>query len=415
MTVQLYQGACDPDDPLIGAMLTRMAMGGMRIATARSVAQQAGLSAALVGYRYGGMDGLKARAFVAADLRGAVSWQSRRDLLVQRPDVSSLGGLVLAVARDVGMREQELWRVGWMDRCARLRQPKPSSTPRATEEAAAEFWVEAADGMGLPADFASVLAGFCDGLAFGYGVTGGGGGFEVWATTLATRFAQRMAGEAPQAAGDCPYRIAAEGEGGWEEETIEPAAAPHPTRQAILRAAIAMVTSEGTDALTHRALAARAGVSLSSVQHFLPKRADILRATYQAVYQLLKSRTPSGSGVPSRASGDLDAEALATLVGGSADNRAILQELAGLHDLMLSASLDPESRGVARALYARTGQTSQRLLDRLASPRGPISRLDAQIFRLTTVGAWLMTESVRPGVRKPDSSLLTLKSLFTAR
>lgn len=410
----MYQDFSQCDDPLVGAMLTSMASGGARSATARSVAAQAGVSAALVSYRFGGMVGLTTRAHEAADALALAAWEQRRQWLDLSPGWPDLSALLLAVARDVGAAQVALWRVSWMDRCARLRRPHADEHGRKGEQACLAFWHDVACRLDLPDGTAAVLAGFADGLAFGYGITGGDPAFDMWASALATRFSDRLAGNAPAQAPDSPYRLAAEGGVGQPESSADPGGL-HPTRQAILEAAVRVVVTDGTEALTHRALAAQAGVSLSSVQHFLPRRSDILRATYETVYRLLRARAQEGVGDQGGCRGDFTAEQLAASIATGVDDRATLRELGGSHDLILSASLDPENRAFARALYARTGETSQRLLARLANPRGVIGRLDAQIFRLTVVGAWLLLESARPGALHPDTTLVTLRSLFAAR
>src|SRR5919197_1233263 len=48
-------------------------------------------------------------------------------------------------------------------------------------------------------------------------------------------------------------------------------------RDAILRAAIALIGEEGSDALTHRAVAERAGVPLSATTYYFDSKEDLFR------------------------------------------------------------------------------------------------------------------------------------------
>jgi TetR/AcrR family transcriptional regulator, regulator of biofilm formation and stress response len=56
---------------------------------------------------------------------------------------------------------------------------------------------------------------------------------------------------------------------------------PDSTRERILLAVLELVDDEGVDAVTHRAVAARAGVSPGSTTHHFSSRSDLLRAAFR--------------------------------------------------------------------------------------------------------------------------------------
>ncbi len=57
--------------------------------------------------------------------------------------------------------------------------------------------------------------------------------------------------------------------------------AGRPVRERILRATLRLIADEGVDAVTHRAVARRAGVSLGSTTHHFSSRTDLLREAFR--------------------------------------------------------------------------------------------------------------------------------------
>jgi AcrR family transcriptional regulator len=64
-----------------------------------------------------------------------------------------------------------------------------------------------------------------------------------------------------------------------------PNSAASGTKQRILDVVVRMIEEEGPQAVTHRAISANAGVSLSSLMHHFGKRGDLLRAGIQELFR----------------------------------------------------------------------------------------------------------------------------------
>src|SRR6185503_18808099 len=72
-------------------------------------------------------------------------------------------------------------------------------------------------------------------------------------------------------------------------------------RDAILRAAIALVGEEGPDALTHRAVAERAGVAVSATTYWFSSKEEIFREAVALAAADRALRVPARSRAPARA------------------------------------------------------------------------------------------------------------------
>jgi AcrR family transcriptional regulator len=60
---------------------------------------------------------------------------------------------------------------------------------------------------------------------------------------------------------------------------------PSEAKQRILDAVVRMIEEDGTQAITHRAISAKAKVSLSSLMHHFGKRSDLLRSGIQELFR----------------------------------------------------------------------------------------------------------------------------------
>jgi len=71
---------------------------------------------------------------------------------------------------------------------------------------------------------------------------------------------------------------------------VDPAAAPHATRQRVLEAAELLIRTEGLEALSFREVARRAGVSHQAPYHYFPDKQAILAALARDGFALLTER-----------------------------------------------------------------------------------------------------------------------------
>ena len=116
-------------------------------------------------------------------------------------------------------------------------------------------------------------------------------------------------------------------------------------REAILRATVALIGARGTDAVTHRAVAAEAGVPLSATTYWFSSRDDLLEQTFllaareetDRLERLVLELAPRDLSIAEWA-----AAIAATLAG---DVRSERERLVALYELALEASRRPALRG----------------------------------------------------------------------
>jgi DNA-binding transcriptional regulator YbjK len=134
-----------------------------------------------------------------------------------------------------------------------------------------------------------------------------------------------------------------------QEAPIDRRRAPA-TRDAILRATLALLADEGTGALSNRRIAAEAGVSLGSLTYHFPSQATLLRESLllyvneeverlEAVAAALRARNPS----PAEVAAEVEA-----LIARPSGGPGPLAEL----ELHLQAARDPELQDASRRCFA---------------------------------------------------------------
>jgi AcrR family transcriptional regulator len=172
-------------------------------------------------------------------------------------------------------------------------------------------------------------------------------------------------------------------EGPWRRHAREQALASAPevavqngVAAAISSAAADIVEEGGVAALTHRAVAARAQVTLGVTSYNFRTSADLVRAAFNDIYQRLiqpleKPVTPVDRDVPIVAWRDF----------GSQPRR-----LAAMEELMLAVAQDPDLRDFAPQLRYLRGRSSRTLLAGKLGGDAPISPLDAAIYSCLVSG-----------------------------
>lgn len=121
-------------------------------------------------------------------------------------------------------------------------------------------------------------------------------------------------------------------------------------RELLLDAAVAVIASLGARELTHRAVAAEAGVSLASITYHFPRIDDLSRAAFEhagsriglAFRALIKARGTQPDDIP-----ELTADYVATLVG---DRR---EDTVAVFEMILAARHNELLRPVIRQLNGR--------------------------------------------------------------
>lgn len=307
--------------------------------TVRDIAAGAGVSPALVLYRFGDMQGVRAAAFLCAAQKEHDLWIQRTEDYLGAPlALSDLEGLLRELLIAESRQATGLSAVRWLRSLNALRSGAEGD-PGIVSEGEMIFWSTLAAMLNLPRREQRLLTAFHQGIAFAHMIAGAEAGFAAWSHALVARFAARFSGGAPGLLGsDSAFRSAAASRLYVDDIARDQRA--HPTRIHILETAIRILITEGADSLTHRRLAAEAEASVSSVVHFFSSRRSLLKQAYEALYGRLRTRALAGLGHASRLGDSISASILAAHLQ-PADPRLKRQneiELAGLLNAMFEAS-----------------------------------------------------------------------------
>ncbi|MDR1119055.1 MAG: TetR family transcriptional regulator [Bifidobacteriaceae bacterium] len=144
-------------------------------------------------------------------------------------------------------------------------------------------------------------------------------------------------------------------------------------RQDILDAAAALLAERGADALSVRAVAARAGVGASTLRHYFPVQRDLVAAALSQVVKSLLGDLDIAN--VARAAADRLTECLAQFLPppgtGEAQTRAAAQALLTLGQAYAPGAA-PAARGVAAAVAAQTAARVRGWID-LLKTQGALS------------------------------------------
>lgn len=398
-----------PERLLQAAMEIAAARGASAIAS-RWLAEQAGVSPSAVNYAFGSLEGLVAEARRRGDSERAAYWAGTgRTLAGLDASPPDFGPALFSALRGAAATAPGPEALFWGDviEAARVGRPVTDIEAVAAERAC---WDGLLAACGLAPSLGGLVQAFALGVRLAYRVFERPEAFDPWALALVLRFAERLTGGPCDAPLDSALRARAEARANRQEGVP---VADHETARLIVRTTVDIVLAQGAEAATHRAISQRAGLSVSSVQHFFGGRRDYLLAAFQAIYQSARERAVPVMLAP----GSLTAE---NLVAGlqSAPNGAseeTRREFAAMNGLLLSAAADEATRPIAEGLVARTGQTSVHLLNALAARRGRIGRLDGQIVSMTLSHVATLDlcrpDPDAPGLF-PEIAPLLLKALF---
>ena len=130
-------------------------------------------------------------------------------------------------------------------------------------------------------------------------------------------------------------------------EQRSPAGVAPSARTRILRATLELVAEGSVDAVTHRAVAARAGVSPGSTTHHFATREELVREAFRHYLQVGETRIRALLGQYSHGEDPLDrvAAILTTVVGRDFTGGLVRAE----YELLLHACTDPELASEVRA------------------------------------------------------------------
>lgn len=144
----------------------------------------------------------------------------------------------------------------------------------------------------------------------------------------------------------------------------------------IAEAAADVVEKQGMSRLTHRAVAAAAGVSLGMVSSRFRTSADLVSAAFEAIYQraALPRRDAQDHDAPH------DADSIAQLIPKLTGEHMSLTRRLAFEELTLAVARDPNFQPFGPQLRYLRGRTSGQVLQMIAGPDVTISPLDAALF-----------------------------------
>lgn len=146
-----------------------------------------------------------------------------------------------------------------------------------------------------------------------------------------------------------------------DRESAPPTSAEQ-RRRAILDATLRVIAADGVEVVTHRRVAAEAGVPLGSTTYYFDSRDALVRAAFRHyVARTLAALTALGSAQPKDTVEDLVAFLIEVVRHEAADPAIILLE----YELMLRAARDPvlarDVQGYERGLAGRLAEVLERL------------------------------------------------------
>jgi AcrR family transcriptional regulator len=292
---------------------------------------------------------------IRGDVRGAAAlgrllatlvddWcETRRTLAFARRECQLMA---LREARHIALSAKwdVLWQGFWQEVCDRLDLP---------DVAVMTAWIfDGACGLHLlrwrrPVDRAA-LAELCDG----------------WADWLEGRLA------GPADWFDLAHRDAA--------ALILPSPLDDEVANAIAAAAAATVAKRGVAALTHRAVAAEAGMTLGVVSYKFRTSAELLKAAFEAIYRRMVPPLPGVPTPPVAKGGEAGARHAAGV--------PTPADLLGAEELLVAASRDPEFQAFAAQLHYLRGGSAGRVLQELLGLDGPLAPADRAISSMLLAG-----------------------------
>lgn len=302
-----------------------------------------------------------------------------------RPD---LRGLVHAIVQEDFKTNRRLSLLRWACVVETERTGEYRDLSRRWILSPSSFWSAALRKLGYDADMAPHLAATLLFAGLPYLFAEPSFEHEAWVHDLTDRIIDRLIGVGPARPDDSIWRQLAEQAA---EEQLAGAATqsdPASVRATIIGGAASIVIENGVDALTHRAVAERAGVALSSTTHHFGSLEEILVAACIEVYRRARTRAHDSSGEIKTFTLEQLKEGMAAYPGGSADVHA---EIAAIHEVMTAIARSESVRWIATGLLAQIGRTSTKTLAAMTPKRGETDRLDGQIFAFVMMGHFLLS------------------------
>jgi len=365
-------------DRLVAAAAQQISEHGLAAASARSVAAAAGTAASAINYNFGGIERLLSLAFDAGAAETAAWLDARRRELAALP--RSPEGAVYALehivrewtqaARPLALLYQERLAIS------------PSTGGVAWTALWRDFWLEVSAGFGLGETDGRLMHLFFESEALYH--------LSTWSPALEGAALRELTAHfgavwlgaaAPPPLGAlvlAEARAGAQGGG-----ALTPAAA----RIAVAAAAVA---ESGLGALTHRAVAAQAGVTTGAVTHHFRTVEEL---TAGAISGQLLALTPDGEPAPRAVEESRTPEAFAAAIRPHTLRDAPAGPALARRNLFLAAVRRPEQARCAAVIRFAYGGTSRRGLARVIDLPSETLALRGAVLSRILSAIWYATSA----------------------
>lgn len=370
------------DDHLFLTAAELNASNGLASVTIREVAKRTGISPSGLLYKYQNRETFLENLFRWAIQQDAQNWTIRNETLSSLTLTEAhLVSLSKAVVISNAQQNRVLVTMLWDLQLHAERHSALKPVVREWRELDTKFWVELFAVTSLPASlatsWASAMLMFQRLLILSPQTEIG----LCWVDDAIQRLFDRLTDRPATRPGDSVWRKASEtlfDLTGTPDENLAP------TAQRILTSASEIIMTDGSAALSHRAIARDSGVSLSSMTHHFASLDDILIGAFSRIYDNARQRAESvRKDRPTYSRKDFIENILPSLSGPQKQEQTAS---IAMDDIMLTASRRKESQALAIALFALTGSTFTKLLSAITDSERQFDRLDGQVLRLTISG-----------------------------
>ena len=387
VVIHLYQFEQIPDkdtaEDALDLALDLIVQSGLKGLSLRSLAQKAGISASLLNYRYGSRDALARQALTKACARSADAWTGRTaTFLAEDITPADLPAIFDAIVLETVVSGHREAMAAWICQAKAVRYGLYQDIASQWHADCTAFWKAILARAGLADELApgvcAVLIGACRiGL-----ITRPTPAASAWLHDVVQRISDRLLRRPAQRPGDSLWRAQIERNLLADQPAAPPDSTSTPDR--IIDAAAALISESGPDALTHRAIAERAGVSLSSTTHHFRSLEEILLNTFRAIYDRLCQETIEATRPAGKMSIAKLLDSLSMRIDADTSDRE--RRVMAMDEIILAAARRPETQPIAAGLFATMGTTSTSLIASLEGKRVETDRLDGQIVRFLLTG-----------------------------
>ncbi len=355
-----------PADRLALAAADLIGTRGLSEASARAIAARAGLSASAINYNFGSLERLLSSAF------GRGAERTRAWLAPRAAEIRMLPATAEGAARALE-HVVRLWTTEARDLALLYQEAHAAQAGQAWTRLWRDFWRDAAEAFGLGEIEGRLihLVFECEALHQ----------LSTWSPALEGAFLRELVDHFAGAYLAAPTR--ADGEFLLQAETKAGAREPGSISPPAMRIAVAaaeVVEASGLGGLTHRAVAARAGVTTGSVTHHFRTIEDLVTGAIRGHVQILTEASAMGGG-------GADVTTLAQLFQGIAHHVVDEPQASPLRQrLFLAAVRRPELAQAGAIIRFSHGITTREMLARLtAFPRGVLALHAGLISRFASV------------------------------